>query len=92
MADEIDDLDKTEPAITYVLFEISVDDFSGENPTEEYLADYAADFAASMTNWVMTDRALITFKGIPLKNFVYYDTEEELNEAKGDHGYSAEIG
>lgn len=74
---EILPMDKAEEACVYVLVKISVDEFEGENPSQEELKRYAFQFAKDASFRVMTASALICHDAAVLDNFVWYDTEEE---------------
>lgn len=79
---EIDPLDKPQLSKAYVLVEISVDEFTGNQPDSALMQAYSKEFAQDTTIQVMTDRAIISYVATPLESFVWYETEEELKAAQ----------
>lgn len=73
-------LDKTNDTPTCtLLMRVSIDNFTGEEPTPDQMTQLAVDLAKSWSGQVMTSKSLITYEVIPIKDFVWLD-EDEIDE------------
>lgn len=79
---EPNELDVVKESVAYVLVKISIDNFSGAQPTDEDMRAIGRQYAKDSTAQLMLTNSIMTYEATPLEAFVWYDTEEELKAAQ----------
>lgn len=71
------DSDKVNEAPSCViLMKVTIDNFTGEEYTDEQMSRLSVELANAWSGQVMTNKSLITYEAMPIKDFVWLDQDD----------------